>query len=407
MSVLRICRICGKEFISKSPRRTVCYDRHTVRCVVCGDEFELTEWPYTQKTCSTKCKRIHMRSAGMQERKCEFCGEPYVPESPRQKYCKRKHYLPCPICGTLVEVDPVIGKPVGCSPECTNKLREMTNVELYGVPNAGALPEFIEKRQDTCFERHGVRDYFDHPDFKKKADETKMLKYGTLNMAEVPDIIAKREYHSFITYGVRHPLQAQSVRDKISATMMRLYGVPHYVMTEDCQSARNGHKCSKLNKYVRDILIKKYPDILTEKYIGGQWFDLYIPSKNIVIEINPTVSHTTEFDMYHPDRPGLPIDYHLQKRLLAESFGYTCVTVFEWTSMLDMCAVIEGSPFVTRPIQLHWSDPEPRKNISIDRSKLLPVYDDGVTFTTNLGGKLLKDVLYDLYCKVHPPYTVE
>ena len=213
MTYTRSCKICGEIFQTTSHNRAVCYKQHTALCVVCGSQFVLDTPPYTQKTCSTKCKHDHMRMGGMKPRHCELCGEPFIPTSPRQKYCKRDHFMPCPVCGKPVLVDPVVGKPSGCSQECTNKIRSDTNVLLYGVPNAGALPEFVEKRQQTCLDIHGVKDYFVHPDFQDKSNETKLRKYGTTNLYDVPEIVAKREHNSMTTRGVKHHLQSKDVRE--------------------------------------------------------------------------------------------------------------------------------------------------------------------------------------------------
>ena len=58
-----ICIRCGKEFEAKH-KTAVCGDCHTAVCVICGKEFEL-QTPWTQKTCSPKCRGIYRKSSGI------------------------------------------------------------------------------------------------------------------------------------------------------------------------------------------------------------------------------------------------------------------------------------------------------------------------------------------------------
>ena len=38
------------------------------------------------------------------EKICKECGQPFIPTKPRQKYCERKHFRPCPGCGKQIEI---------------------------------------------------------------------------------------------------------------------------------------------------------------------------------------------------------------------------------------------------------------------------------------------------------------
>ena len=33
---------------------------------------------------------------------CPICGDEFLPEKPSQRYCKKDHYQPCPVCGKPV-----------------------------------------------------------------------------------------------------------------------------------------------------------------------------------------------------------------------------------------------------------------------------------------------------------------
>lgn len=67
------------------------------------------------------------------ERLCAFCGEPFIPASNRQIYCKRVHIRQCPVCGKEYVEDNVENlkrPPVACSQACRNsRIRETKSKE--------------------------------------------------------------------------------------------------------------------------------------------------------------------------------------------------------------------------------------------------------------------------------------
>ena len=82
------------------------------------------------------------------EKKCEFCGETFIPRANRQRYCKRKHYMNCPICGKQYEVtnnDNLRRPPVACSYACRVARTKQTCLEKYGTTAPGNAPEVIAK----------------------------------------------------------------------------------------------------------------------------------------------------------------------------------------------------------------------------------------------------------------------
>ena len=344
---------------------------------------------------------------GMKLKKCEICGDEFKPDSPRQKYCKKTHYMPCPICGKPVPIDPIVGKPSGCSQECTNKIRENTNMELYGVANAGAAPQFIEKRENTCFERHGVRHYFDHPDFQAKADATNMERYNTLEPNTNPDVQAKFVETCTAQFGASSPLGSPAIRDKGKQTMQELYGVDYFVLSDKCRDALKFHTISKLNLYIYDMLTKRYSDIQLEYPIGRNRYDLFIPELNLLLEINPTASHNSEYDMFHPELPGSSPDRHIAKKHVAEAAGYICIALFDWMSLADLLDSAESRNYISHEPVQHWSSPNPDANYChslVPVSGLVSVYDDGITLGVITDRKTLAEIQYDLYHRTTPTY---
>ena len=59
---------------------------------------------------------------------------------------------------------------------------------------------------------------------------------------------------------------------------------------------------------------------------------------NILIEIDPTISHSTQPTWWF--REATPL-YHLDKTLLANSHGYQCIHVFDWDNYEQVVDIIQ------------------------------------------------------------------
>ena len=182
----KICKACGKPFEAKGTS-SYCNRSHFKKCEICGNTFQYD--PRTNvKCCSTKCKTLLRKSSINKIVKiCELCGDEFTASSSSAKYCDKVHTKPCPICGKPVVVEK--GKEYQpakcCSIECTNKLREQTCLEKYGVSIASqndtvrqklhdiALSdEVVRKRKATSIDNWGVDNPAKHPDIKSKISET-------------------------------------------------------------------------------------------------------------------------------------------------------------------------------------------------------------------------------------------
>lgn len=146
-----ICRICGNKFQTPIRTRTVCQTCETGACKVCGKIFE-KQWPYTQTTCSERCRMKWLRGKGMKMKTCPLCGKEFIPNSPRQKYCKGRHYRKCTVCGKQFEIKFEYNPTQACSKECKEVLKRQTFKAAYGVENPMQIEEF--KKKNGC-NKHG------------------------------------------------------------------------------------------------------------------------------------------------------------------------------------------------------------------------------------------------------------
>ena len=368
---------------------------------------------------------------------CKECGLPFESRG-RGSFCKRDHYRPCPICGIPVKIkNRAFGDPPRCcSAECARKLATKTNIERYGVADAGNSEESKNKRKRTCQERYGVDNPAVLQSSKDKCIETCQKKYGVDSPSQVPEarekmrqawkdksseelneISKKRESSCLKIYGVRNPRQSKVVAEKIRQTNMERYGAPcvlnlpevNAIAVKNAQSkeAKEKRKATYEQKYggyfnqspiirekIRNTMMERYGEYYAERIpefqrkrintclerygelpwlsdksmmnqrkryleqgvacnrisktnqkfqqelsnvgiyselewpINPYWYDIVIPDKQLVIEIDPTFTHSTqENEAYHTSTNKF---YHRDKTIHANRNGYQCMHVFDW-----------------------------------------------------------------------------
>lgn len=141
----------------------------------------------------------------------------------------------CETCGVDVHMR-LDGKyrytfPVFCSSGCfssnddVKKKRKITNIQKYGVENAGAAAENIEKRKQTCIKRYGVNNPMANDEIRAKQKQTNLERYGVENAACAPEIIQRREDTNLDRYGVRNAGCADVFIEKRKQTCIKRYGV--------------------------------------------------------------------------------------------------------------------------------------------------------------------------------------
>lgn len=343
---------------------------------------------------------------------CPICGEKFIPEKPSQRYCKKDHYQPCPVCGKPVLWNSMREVPV-CSKECKRERMHRRNREKYGVDHPMALKSVQEKHKKSLKEHYGVEHALQSEELKKKAIQTNRKKFGTdwaLGNKEVhekikqtmterygapttlqseelvkkvkktnlerygfenahqneqvkertrntclylygvenpnqnkdisnkriksrienngsywsKDMAVKRIVTSINKYGATDPSKSKEVKNKINKTCMELYGVPWGCMAPGSERSR----ISNVNKEFSKLLTCKGIGNELEVRIGSRFFDVLVPSENVVIEIDPSYTHNTLGLNHYKHK--LSETYHLEKTQLAESYGYRCIHVFDW-----------------------------------------------------------------------------
>ncbi|MCD8211780.1 MAG: hypothetical protein LUC17_01980 [Oscillospiraceae bacterium] len=286
---------------------------------------------------------------------CEECGKPFIPKSGTQRVCDGTHTTKCIYCGKDIEYTcRPWEKPNYCSKECIELDKKRKLMEKYRVDNVSKLPSVKEKiskansseavqakRKQTCIERYGVENPFQSEEIKEKIKETNLKNYGVENPMQNPEIADKiskilsdpkhveaHRQHLYEKYGVYDTNDIPGVKEKTIKTNMEKYGVPYYVLTDAYRKPEISVAISKINKYHAELLKSLGFETEFEKTIENKSFDIFLPSKNVLIEIDPTYTHNSFGNHWNKD--GLNKDYHFNKTTVAMNHGYRCIHIWDW-----------------------------------------------------------------------------
>lgn len=116
------------------------------------------------------------------------------------------------------------------------------------------------------------------------------------------------------------------------------------------------------------------------------WFDFYLPEYNVLVDINPTYSHSAIKTTYDAKRKY----YHWDRRKLAKQNGYSCICIWDWDDKEAIVRAIKENTLKIlngTVINKHWSKAKTKEHIQdngqdekqMTAEGYLPVYDDGQT----------------------------
>lgn len=312
--VEKICKHCGKPFNTNNPQKIYCNNPHYRPCPVCGVPVLMGHNDFNRppKCCSSECTHTK-RKQNFNPMSCEICGDSFIPSSGVQKVCNKVHYRPCQICGKEIIQYHKNDEKCTCSEVCSQKLTKQRNIEKYGV---------------------------DHP---MKLLETRLKLQLTMQSK----------------YGVKHALQKHDISRKQQAaayiTNMEHNGVPYACLLPQCVEAQ-GRIVSNINiKFANKLKSANIPYKL-EFSLEDKSFDIALPGKNTLIEIDPTYTHSIIANHW-----GNSLDkyYHRDKSKLANKYGYRCIHIFDWDNEDDIInLLLPRTRIYARNCQIVKLDPE-------------------------------------------------
>lgn len=191
-----ICAVCGAEF-----RRL-------------GEAFYVEWCSKDCKSVYYKQHGFNPQGMRYRPKKCKICGEEFIPKSPHDSYCGNDHFRPCPICGKLVKFSSVTEPVKGCSKECKNEILRRTSLERFGVDNPAKSEEVKNKLRNSFNERYKDVSFRDSNTYKKRV-ATNRAKYGCDNPFSSPEIRKKSQDTLEKKTGYREPLQLPHVREAL------------------------------------------------------------------------------------------------------------------------------------------------------------------------------------------------
>lgn len=239
-----------------------------------------------------------------------------------------------------------------------------TNLERYGVewPNQNEL--IREKGYATNESNYGVRHPLQNSELKAKAAETLKDRYGVSHPSESPELRARFVKSIQRIYGVDHPFQSEEIKEKMRSRYNELYGKDYPSQVPEIQekilksyaatvAAGGGRvRVSKINRQWKELLEKNFDVKVDLEYpLNGKAFDLAIPEKNVLIEINPTVTHNSlvayvcllagckgPCERHSP----IPKNHHRERAKLAKNAGMSLIQVYDWDEEDKILAMLRG-----------------------------------------------------------------
>lgn len=97
---MRKCDKCGELFVPRSSKQHFCRKQITRNCLVCGEEFITNCSDDMKLTCSKpECKKVSSSLCEPTERVCPTCGVTFTTIKNKQVYCNEEKEAICEVCG--------------------------------------------------------------------------------------------------------------------------------------------------------------------------------------------------------------------------------------------------------------------------------------------------------------------
>lgn len=184
-------------------------------------------------------------------------------------------------------------------------------------------PEIARKAVESQKKKHGGKLAFN----TNKQRETMIERYGAPTTWQSDVLTAKYENTMREKYGAPRPSLSPGILMKIIESNMKhgqLFG--------------DGSPVSKRNKEFKKK-IETIGNIEMEHHVETAIFDMFIPDRNVAIEINPTVTHNIDVSFAclrnqceQPCDKHKPHDatYHNERALLAWKHGINLIQIYDW-----------------------------------------------------------------------------
>ena len=176
---------------------------------------------------------------------CKICGDMFLPEKPSSKICAKSHYLPCPICGNIIEWNTTRAiEP--CSKECRREATRRKNLEKYGVEHPMQSKQVQANHRQAMLDKYGVASPLQSEEIRNRVMQTNRERFGTDWALGSQHVLDKSKDTMLQRYGTEYAMQSDQVREKSRQTCLERYGVEHAI------------ECSEIRQRSLNAMIEKF-----------------------------------------------------------------------------------------------------------------------------------------------------
>ena len=226
-----VCAFCHLDFESRQPTSKYCKREHFMDCPVCGVSIKVKQAKRPPRTCSAACNAKLELSTGEPNHTCELCGIEYFSKNPRSRFCGNEHKSNCVVCGDSFVIVNNHKPATTCSKKCASSIVDYDEV--------GA------KYRATVQERYGVDNVSQAPSIKEKKRKTAQKRYGVDNVSQAPEVQEKRNKtmnDMYGGYGASSPI----LKGRMVRTVRKKYGVDNVFQNDSIKAKARE---TFLNKY--------------------------------------------------------------------------------------------------------------------------------------------------------------
>lgn len=350
----RNCEGCNDEFIPLSKRQVWCRNKRKKVCLHCEEEFEFICCRVNgadKVYCSRDCWR---KDRSVPRNKCINCGEPAI-----EKYCKQKKKNNCATCGKEHEITCVGELVTHCSPRCAASNPEsIRKAKEKQYEKYGCLAFNSQKQKDTMRRKYGHEVPAKNQEIKDKIRETQYKN----NDGKFAFNTTKQEETMIKKYGGKGRLSDADELKRQHDTMMERYGVktpsehPEFLeramnkLIENNGAIFNNSVISKVNLTFAEKIRSEYGlEVEHEKLVKGKFIDLYIPERDLYIDINPVVTHnsTKSFQCLRngcgdscTEHKPIERSHHYNRAKMAHDENIKLIQIYDWYSVEEVDKLI-------------------------------------------------------------------
>jgi hypothetical protein len=257
-------------------------------------------------------------------------------------------------------------------------IQRKNNLEKYGVEHTFQVKEFQDKAKTTIQNVYGVDNVMQSETIQDKAKQTNLDRYGFEHPSQNPDIQESIKQGFMEKYGVDHPMKSKEISDRLGKgqresfvanggltqnfkMFKELYLVECLSSSEDYIENKplkwkhvcgyeyysqiknsNIHVCPNpecrkqstpqraVYEYVRDLIGEENILVNDRKTISPYELDIYIPSKNLAIEMDGVYWHQDEKESL--DKVSLCVNHNIQLLHITDLSWYEHTEV--WKSII-------------------------------------------------------------------------